>query len=102
MSGLHRMLLAKTYNVVWVVVVPAAVAALGLVFAVLTERVSYGRAFKAAVFMPMAISLLAGGVIWRVVYEQSPQRGLINAAIGAVVKVFRPPGNYVGAVPSEG
>jgi alpha-glucoside transport system permease protein len=98
----HRILLAIRNNIIWVVVVPAAVAALGLMFAVLTERVSYGRAFKAAVFMPMAISLLAGGVIWRVVYEQSPQRGLINAAIGAVVKVFRPPGGYVGALPSEG
>lgn len=98
----HRTLLAIRNNVVWVVVVPATVTALGLVFAVLSERLSFQRAFKAAIFMPMAISLLAGGVIWRVVYEQSPDRGVLNAGIDAVRRVFSPPGHYAGATPSEG
>ena len=43
-------------NAIWVLVVPALVTAIGLVFAVLTERVSWSVAFKTAVFMPMAIS----------------------------------------------
>lgn len=98
----HRILLAIRNNVIWVAVVPATVTALGLVFAVLAERISFERAFKAVIFMPMAISLLAGGVIWRVVYEQSPERGVLNAGIGAVRDVFRPPGEYAGATPSEG
>ena len=97
-----RTLLAIRNNVVWVVVVPATVTALGLIFAVLSERLSFQRAFKAVVFMPMAISLLAGGVIWRVVYEQSPDRGVLNAGVDAVLGVFRPPGHYAGATPSEG
>ena len=46
-------------------VVPAFVTAIGLVFAVLTERVRWSVAFKTVVFMPMAISLFAAGVIWR-------------------------------------
>ncbi|HVL81879.1 MAG TPA: sugar ABC transporter permease [Actinomycetota bacterium] len=97
-----RILRAIRNNVIWVVFVPALVTAIGLVFAVLTERVSYGRAFKTAVFMPMAISLLAGGVIWRLVYEENPERGLLNAGARAAASALRPPGPYVGATPSEG
>src|SRR6188472_3032183 len=71
-------------NAIWVAVVPAFVTAVGLIFAVLTERVSWSVAFKTAVFMPMAISLLAAGVIWRLMYLQEPERGTINATISAV------------------
>ena len=31
--------------------------------------------------MPMAISLLAAGVIWRLMYIQDPTQGTINAAV---------------------
>src|SRR6188472_536423 len=71
-------------NAIWVAVVPAFVTAIGLIFAVLTERVVWSVAFKTAVFMPMAISLLAAGVIWRLMYLQEPERGTINATISAV------------------
>src|SRR5882757_5037779 len=43
-------------NAIWVLVVPALVTAIGLIFAVLTERVSWRLAFRTAVFMPMAVS----------------------------------------------
>lgn len=98
----RRTLRAIRNNVVWVAVVPAAVTALGLVFAVLSERLTFQKAFKTAIFMPMAISLLAGGVIWRVVYEQSPDRGVLNAAVDSVRRVVSPPGLYAGAIPSQG
>lgn len=98
----RRILLAIRNNIVWVAVVPAVVTAIGLVFAVLSERIAFQRAFRTAVFMPMAISLVAGGVIWRVVYEQAPERGLLNAGINSVVKVFNPPGQYAGATESQG
>jgi len=42
-------------NAIWVGVVPALVTSIGLIFAVLTERVRWGVAFKIAVFMPMAV-----------------------------------------------
>jgi alpha-glucoside transport system permease protein len=87
---------------IWVVVVPTLVTALGLVFAVLTERIAFARAFKVAVFMPMAISFLSAGVIWRVVYEQDPERGLANAVIQGTADVFRSPGLYPGARPTDG
>jgi alpha-glucoside transport system permease protein len=85
----------------WVLVAPAVVTALGLIFAVLTERVRWSTAFKVAVFMPMAISFLSAGVIWRLVYEGDPSRGLLNAGVGGVIDVFRAPGPYPGARPSD-
>ena len=46
----------------------------------LTERIRWSVAFKMIVFMPMAISLFAAGVILRLVYEQDPDQGALNAA----------------------
>ena len=54
----------------------------------LTERVRWSVAFKTAVFMPMAISLFAAGVIWRIMDQQDPTVGAVNAAIGAVHDAF--------------
>ena len=82
------LLTAIKNNVLWVAVVPALVTAIGLVFAVLTERVRWSSAFKVAVFMPMAISLFAAGVIWRVMYEKDPAQGTVNASIKAVGDAF--------------
>lgn len=88
-------------NIIWVIVAPSAITALGLVFAVMVERVKWSTAFKVAVFMPMAISFLSTGVIWRLVYDANPQIGLANALLQGTVDVFRPPGPYPGARPSD-
>ena len=87
-------------NAIWVAVVPATVTAIGLVFAVLTERIAWSVAFKTAVFMPMAVSLFAAGVIWHVMYQQDPSQGAVNAAIGAVHDAIWPPGALSDALPS--
>ena len=88
-------------NLIWVVFAPSIVTALGLVFAVLTERIRWSTAFKVVIFMPMAISFLSAGVTWRLMYEQDPRLGLANATVANVVEVFRPPGVLPGARPSE-
>ncbi|WP_155054083.1 carbohydrate ABC transporter permease [Streptomyces blattellae] len=75
-------------NVIWVVFAPTVATALGLVFAVLTERVSWGTAFKLVVFMPMAISMLAAGIIFRLVYDQDPEKGVANAVWVGVHDTF--------------
>lgn len=62
-------------NAIWVVFAPTVATALGLIFAVLTERVRWGTAFKLIVFMPMAISMLAAGIIFRLVYDQRRSAG---------------------------
>ena len=87
-------------NAIWVGVVPALVTAIGLVFAVLTERVRWSVAFKTALFMPMAISLFATGVIWRIMDQKEPDRGAVNAVIGTFVDWARPPGPVSDAFPS--
>ena len=95
------LLTAIKNNALWVAIVPALVTAIGLVFAVLTERVRWSVAFKTAVFMPMAISLLAAGVIWRLMYVQDPNQGTVNAAIAAVKGAFEPTGALPTALPSS-
>lgn len=92
--GTTEILVAIRNNAVWVIVFPFLVTFIGLVFAVLTERIRWSTAFKTIVFMPMAISLFATGVIWRIVYETDPHRGVVNAAIGTVVDTIHPPGLY--------
>ncbi|MER5430749.1 sugar ABC transporter permease [Streptomyces sp. NPDC002588] len=75
-------------NVIWVVFAPTVATALGLIFAVLTERVRWGTAFKLVVFMPMAISMLAAGIIFRLVYDQDPDKGVANAVWVGVHDTF--------------
>jgi alpha-glucoside transport system permease protein len=80
--------------------VPAFVTAIGLVFAVLLERVRFATAFKVAVFMPMAISLFAAGVIWRLMYEKDPAEGTVNASIKVVKDAVSPGAVLANAKPS--
>ncbi|QBI54178.1 carbohydrate ABC transporter permease [Streptomonospora litoralis] len=88
-------------NVIWIAVAPAVVTVAGLIFAVLTERIRWSTAFKIVVFMPMAISFLASGVIFRLVFEQDPERGLANAVITTVQDTVAPTGAYPDARPRE-
>jgi alpha-glucoside transport system permease protein len=81
-------------------VVPAFITAIGLVFAVLTEKVSWRLAFRTAVFMPMAISLFAAGVIWRIMDRQEPGVGAVNSVIGVVHDALVPAGPLADALPS--
>ncbi len=74
--------------------------AIGLVFAVLTERVPWRLAFRTAVFMPMAVSLFAAGVIWRIMDQKEPDRGTLNASIQVVRDEFKPTGHLQDALPS--
>jgi alpha-glucoside transport system permease protein len=87
-------------SAIWILVAPAVVTAMGLVFAVLTERIRWSVAFKTVVFMPMAISLFATGVIWHVMYIKDPSQGAVNAGIGAVRSWFVSPGALSNAAAS--
>ncbi len=89
-------------NAVWVVVAPTVVTLLGLMFAVLGNRIRRGTFFKLVLLVPMAISLFAAGVAWRLVYDTSPERGVLNAAIVSVHDVFSPPSRYYGVDPRAG
>ncbi len=86
-------------NLIWVIVAPSVATALGLVFAVLTERVRWGTAFKLVIFMPMAISMLAAGIIFRLVYDANPARGVANAVVVSVHDTFADSSAWPGARP---
>ncbi len=88
-------------TLIWVVVAPSVVTALGLIFAVLSERIRWSTAFKFVIFMPMAVSFLSAGVTWRLIYEENPNLGLANAAVHGVADVVRPPGILPGARPTD-
>jgi alpha-glucoside transport system permease protein len=66
-------------NFLWVLVVPAAATFFGLVSAQLTDRLSWGNIAKSLIFMPMAISFVGASLIWRFVYANTAEIGLINA-----------------------
>ncbi|MGV9454963.1 carbohydrate ABC transporter permease [Streptomyces sp. NPDC003635] len=93
-------LTAVRNTAIWVAVAPAVVTALGLIFAVLTERVRWGTAFKLIVFMPMAISMLAAGIIFRLVYQADPDQGVANAVVTSVHDTFADSSVYPKARPN--
>jgi alpha-glucoside transport system permease protein len=94
-----RIRIAIVNTGIWVVIAPMLITGLGLIIAVLTERVTYSGAIKTVLFMPMAISALAVGVIWRSVYDPRPEIGLANAVIGVAAEAINEPGKYPGAQP---
>jgi alpha-glucoside transport system permease protein len=73
-------------NVLWLVVGTIFTVGLGLVVAVLVDRVKIESVIKSTLFIPMALSATAAAVIWRFVYIYEPagqtQIGLLNAFIG--------------------
>ncbi|MER7953082.1 ABC transporter permease subunit [Streptomyces sp. NPDC096079] len=89
-------------SAIWVVVAPVLLTGLGLVLAVLTEKVRWATAFKLVLFLPMAVSFLAAGIIFRLTYEQDPDRGVLNAAIVGVHDAIVDPSPYPTARAREG
>ena len=57
---------------IWMVVAPIASTALGLTIAVLTDRMKRPGLVKSLIFMPMAISFVGAGIIWKFVYQFQP------------------------------
>lgn len=70
-------------NTLWVIVFVPLTVFLGLIIAVLADRVRYESIVKSVIFMPMAISFVGAGVIWKFVYAYRPasaaQTGILNA-----------------------
>ncbi len=77
------MVIAFRNNLLWLVLVSGLSVGLGLIIAVLVDRVKYESAAKSLIFLPMAISFVGASVIWRFIYAFKPagsdQIGLLNA-----------------------
>lgn len=75
---------ALVNNVIWLLLFTSLTVSLGLIIAVLADRVRYEAVVKAVVFLPMAISFTAAGIIWLFVYSPDANTGLLNAVITAI------------------
>lgn len=90
----QTLLVAFRNNLLWLVLVTGFSVGLGLIMAVLMDRVRYESIAKSLIFLPMAISFVGASVIWRFVYafrpEGSQQIGLLNGIITSLG--FKPVG----------
>ncbi len=75
------MIQAWTNNLVWLIVGTTLTVGLGLIIAMLADRSAFERIAKSAIFLPMAISMVGAGVIWKFVFDVNPKIGLLNAAV---------------------
>ena len=75
-------------TVVWVILVPLVSTIVGLSYAVFIDKSRGERIYKALVFMPLAISFVGAGIIWKFVYEyrgaEQTQIGLLNAILSGI------------------
>lgn len=56
-------------TVLWIVLVPLISTGIGLMLALLLDRMRRESISKSLIFMPMAISFVGAGIIWGLVYE---------------------------------
>ena len=68
----------------WVILVPLVSTSIGLAIAYMTDRMKRPGIIKSLIFMPMAISFVGAGVIWKFVYsyepsDKRPEIGLLSA-----------------------
>ncbi|PWC04536.1 carbohydrate ABC transporter permease [Mycetocola zhujimingii] len=72
-------------TVIWVLLVPTVSTIVGLAYAVFIDKSRGEKFFKALVFMPMAISMVGAGIIWKFVYDYrqsgDEQIGLLNQIV---------------------
>ena len=81
---------ALVNNFRWLIFYTALSLLFGLALAVLAVRVRYERSVKTAVFIPMAISATAVGVIWLLVYSPDLNQGTLNAFIHGIYHGYQP------------
>jgi alpha-glucoside transport system permease protein len=81
------MLEAFRNNLLWLIFGTLFSVGLGLIIAVMADRSRYETIFKAMIFLPMAISFVGAGIIWKFVYAYQGQGvgiqeiGLLNAVV---------------------
>ena len=79
------MLRSLRNTLLWIFVVPVAAVAIGLGFAVLADKLKRAESLaKSMIFLPMAISFIGAGIVWRFVYSfrvegGGEQIGILNA-----------------------
>jgi alpha-glucoside transport system permease protein len=86
--GSHEFIQTLINTLLWIIIVPTATVIVGLMVAVLSDRLRPGseKLTKTIIFLPVAISSIGAATIWRFIYAAEPagqpQIGLQNALIG--------------------
>jgi alpha-glucoside transport system permease protein len=75
-------------NVLWVIGLVVVPTLVGLAIAVLSNRVRYESAAKAVVVAPIAISFVAGAIIWRAMFAFQPAGQPQTSTVNAVIDLF--------------
>jgi alpha-glucoside transport system permease protein len=88
-------------NAIWVIVFPFMVTVIGLIMAVLTERIRWSTAFKAVIVMPVVFSATTSALIFRTIFDIDPHVGVVNAVIQTVGDWFHTPGAYPTAAAGQ-
>lgn len=81
------MVIALRNNLLWLAVFTLGTVLLGLLMAVLADQVSWSGFAKTIIFLPMAISGVAAGVIWNFMYLKDIRTGTVNAVIHLLAKL---------------
>ncbi len=72
-------------TVLWLVVAPIFATSLGLMLALLIDRMKHESVPKSFMFMPMAISFVGASIIWKFIYDyrdpSNAQIGLLNQVV---------------------
>lgn len=84
------MLEAFKNNLLWMVFGTSTCVILGIMISVLVDKSKFEKVIKALIFMPMAISFVGAGVIWKFMYAYKGEGiniteiGLLNAIVVAL------------------
>jgi alpha-glucoside transport system permease protein len=81
-------LISLRNNAIWLVLLTAFAVGAGLIIAILVDRVRYESVAKSVIFVPLAISFVGAGVIWRFMYDFRPpgtaQTGTLNGLLAGL------------------
>jgi alpha-glucoside transport system permease protein len=100
-------LIALRNNVIWLVLLTFLAVGGGLLIAILVDRVRYESVAKSIIFVPLAISFVGAGVIWKFMFDfrppGQPQTGTLNGIVGAagidpIPWLINAPGNTIALI----
>jgi len=77
-------------TVLWIVLFTAGTVGIGMLVAVLADRVRYEKVVKAAIFLPIVVSATAASVIFRFVYSPDRTIGVLNAVLTGIFPSLEP------------
>ncbi|MBE2183977.1 MAG: sugar ABC transporter permease [Anaerolineae bacterium] len=77
-------------TILWLILFTFGTVGVGLFVAVLANSVRYEVLIKTIIFVPMAISFTAAGIIWRFVYSPDPNSGILNALLVGLIPSATP------------